>query len=174
MAVYGETGEVPLSLKGYGLMLNYWNRLTNLPDKSLAKKALKENIKLRTNWILTIEKLVRTFNLIESNHNNEQYKKASKENIFKYYKTSWKVKLTDPDLIRLQVYKIINREYAPPKHLDLPLYMRKVISKIRCSDHPLEIEKGRHLNIPRADRICKICTERVIENEEHFLLTCKI
>ena len=82
IAVYGETGEVPLSLKGYRLMINYWNRLTNLPDKSLAKKALIENVNLRTNWILTIENLVKTFNLIESSNVNEQFKKASKENIF--------------------------------------------------------------------------------------------
>ena len=27
MAIYGETGEIPLSLKGYRLMLNYWKRL---------------------------------------------------------------------------------------------------------------------------------------------------
>ena len=59
MAVYGETGEIPLSLKGYRLMLNYWKRLSTLPDKSLAKKALIENANIRTNWLITIEKLVR-------------------------------------------------------------------------------------------------------------------
>ena len=55
MAIYGETGEIPLSLKGHRLMLNYWHRLTNLPDKCLARKALVENVNLRTNWIQTIE-----------------------------------------------------------------------------------------------------------------------
>ena len=65
VAIYGETGEVPLSLKGYRLMLNYWKRLCNLPGKSLAKKALIENANIRTNWIVTIEKLVRCLKLIE-------------------------------------------------------------------------------------------------------------
>ena len=51
--------------------------------------------------------------------------------------------------------------------------MRKIISKIICSDHTLEIEKGRHLNIPRAERICKLCMEGVIEDEVHFLLKCE-
>ena len=154
-------------------MLNYWNRLTNLPDKSLAKKALIENVNLRTNWILTIENLVRTFNLIESSSINEQFKKASKENIPKYYKTFWKSKLADPNLTRLQVYKIIKRELIPAKYLDLPQFqMRKIISKIRCSDHPLEIGKGRHLNIPRAERTCKTCTAGIIEHEEDFLIKC--
>ena len=51
--------------------------------------------------------------------------------------------------------------------------MRQIIAKIRCSDHILEIEKGRHRNIPREERTCKTCTEGVIEDEEHFLLRCE-
>ena len=174
ISVYGETNEIPLSLKGFRLMLNYWNRLTKLPDESLAKKALNENINLRTNWIKTIEKLVRTFNLQGSGNADEQFKKATKENILNYYKTSWKNKLADPDLIRLKVYQAIKKEFEPSKHLDLPQFeLRKTIAKIRCSDHSLEIEKGRHRNIPREERFCKICTDGVIEDEEHFLLRCE-
>jgi hypothetical protein len=52
--------------------------------------------------------------------------------------------------------------------------MRNIISKIRCSDHSVEIERGRHLNIPGVERICKTCAEGVIEDEEHFLLNFKI
>ena len=63
LAIYGETAEMPLSLKGYRLMLCYWKRVNSLPGESLAKKALKENVELRTDWILTIEKLLKTFNL---------------------------------------------------------------------------------------------------------------
>ena len=43
--------------------------------------------------------------------------------------------------------------------------IRKAITKIRCSDHVLEIEKGRHRKIPRADRICKFCDKNSIETE---------
>ena len=32
--IYGETSKIPLCLKGYRLILNYWKRLTNLPEKS--------------------------------------------------------------------------------------------------------------------------------------------
>ena len=174
ISVYGETGEIPLSLKGFRLMLDYWKRLTNLPDESLAKRALKENVNLRTNWIRTIEKLVRTFNLLESCNTNKQFKKASKQNILKYYKNSWTYKLAHPDQTRLKVYQMIKKEFESSKHLDLNQFeWRKIISKIRCSDHPLEIEKGRHRNTPRGERICKTCTEGSIEDEEHFLMKCK-
>ena len=139
MAIYGETGEIPLSLKGYRLMLNYWHRLTNLPEKCLARKALAENVHLRTNWIQTIEKLIKTFNLIEVSR--KQFTTTTKVNITEYYKSTWKNKINNQDLPRLEVYKAINSEFIFAKHLGLPYHMRKIITKIRCSDHPLEVER---------------------------------
>ena len=38
IAIYGDTGEIPLSLKGYRLILNYWKRVSALPDNLLQKK----------------------------------------------------------------------------------------------------------------------------------------
>ena len=170
LAVYGETGEIPLSLKGYRLMLNYWKRLTTLPDQCLAKKALMENVNIRTNWILTIEKLVRTFKLIEVPE--KKFKKTAKYNIEEYYKNAWKNKITNEDIPRLEVYKLINSEFTTAKHLELSFPIRKIISKIRCSNHPLEIEKGRHSKTPREERFCKNCQDGTVETESHFLLNC--
>ena len=49
LAIYGEPGEIPLSLKAYRLMLKYWYRVQNLPNETLVKMALLENVKLKTN-----------------------------------------------------------------------------------------------------------------------------
>ena len=98
MAVYGDTGELPLSLKGYRLMLNYWNRLTNLPDESLAKKALLVNTNLQTNWIQTVEKLIKTFKLIETSNNSVKFEETTKKRIQQYYTTLWKSRINDPNL----------------------------------------------------------------------------
>ena len=176
LAVYGETGEVPLSIKGYRLLLNYWHRLSNMPDDNLCKKALIENVNLRTNWILTVEKILKCFNFIEASGNNtNKFKKTSKENALKYYKTSWEEKITDPNLIRLKTYQVIKNEFTPFNYLDIKnFYSRQIITKISCSDHPLEIESGRHQKIERHERLCKVCTDGVIEDEEHFLLRCKL
>ena len=40
------------------------------------------------------------------------------------------------------------------------------------SEHNLLIEKGRHLNIPREQRLCSHC--KYIDDEKHFLLHCTI
>ena len=49
---------------------------------------------------------------------------------------------------------------------------RKNIAKIRCSSHILEIEKGRHKNKPRHERLCTSCSLNQVETEEHFLTKC--
>ena len=151
-------------------MLDYWKRLTALPDHSLAKKALLENVQLRTNWILTIEKLVKTFNLIETP--DDKFSVQTKYNINEHFRNTWKNRLMNEDAPRLQVYRNINSEFSAAKHLELPFPLRKIISKIRCSNHCLEIEKGRHNNKPREKRICLIYKNGSIENETHFLLNC--
>ena len=47
-----------------------------------------------------------------------------------------------------------------------------MIAKLRCSDHSLEIESGRHRKIDRNERFCKQCAVGAIETEIHFLLEC--
>ena len=172
MAIYGDTCEVPLSLKGYRLMLNYWKRLTHLPERSLAKKALIENANIRSNWIKTIEKLLRCLKLLGVP--SKKFKDTTKTVIPNYFETHWKNKLLNEDISRLKTYKTLNNNFTIPKHLCLPYPLRKVISRIRCSNHPLAIEKGRQKNpkTPREDRLCIVCNEHQIEDEEHFLLKC--
>ena len=75
---------------------------------------------------------------------------------------------------KLDYYKIVKTNFAPEKYLhELNFEERKTISKLRCSDHTLEINKGRHKRIPRNQRICKLCIEQVVENEDHFLFRYK-
>ena len=85
LAIYGETGEIPISMKSYRLTLNFWHRVTNLPNTSLAKKALLENIGLRTNWIRTIEKLINTFNLADKIGNHNKFKNVTKHAISRFH-----------------------------------------------------------------------------------------
>ena len=172
-AIYGETTEHPQSLKGHRLLLNFWKRISKLPDECLVKKALTENISIRTNWIKTVEKLLATYRLTDVPDKN--FKAKSQENIQKYFINAWKLRLNTENLSRLQVYKQINQEFSIPKHLDLPFPLRKIISKIRCSNHVLEIEKGRHPTkiVPKEERLCIVCHDMAMEDENHFLLSCQ-
>ena len=48
---------------------------------------------------------------------------------------------------------------------------RKIFTKFRCSDHSLEIEKGRHKKLTRGQRPCLLC-QRQVETEKHYLVYC--
>ena len=135
--------------------------------------ALLENIELRTNWIITVEKLINRLKLTDKIANHENFKKVTKSAIEKIYIKFWENELGNPNLTRLHFYKKIKDEFKMENYLEvLNFENRKEITKIRCSDHCLQIEKGRHKNIPRTDRICKVCDKSEIETEEHFLLKC--
>jgi hypothetical protein len=49
---------------------------------------------------------------------------------------------------------------------------RILLSKLRISNHNLEIERGRHRGLQAKERICKLCLKEV-EDEIHFLLKCE-
>ena len=57
--------------------------------------------------------------------------------------------------------------------LSLPYSERNIFTKFRISVHNLEIEKGRHKNLPEHKRICTLCNCEV-EDEIHFLMRCTI
>ena len=49
---------------------------------------------------------------------------------------------------------------------------RKLLTKLRVSDHSLEIEIGRYKKIQREQRLCKTC--QVLDDEKHFFLDCTL
>ena len=49
IAIYGDTGETPLTIKALTLLVTFWYHLNMLPEHSLAYLALKEHIKMHTN-----------------------------------------------------------------------------------------------------------------------------
>ena len=62
------------------------------------------------------------------------------------------------EISRLEFYKKVKRNFEFEEYLNISSYKkRRSIAKLRCSDHELEIEKGRHNKIPREERLCQLC-----------------
>ena len=174
IAVYGETGQTPLSIKAFRSLLSFWYRITNESD-TLAKKALLENISMRTNWIKTVEKLLGTFNLTDKIDNAKSLKLSWRLTMDTYFTENWKSNLRLDESSRLKFYKKIKQDFKFEEFLLLKNFNhRRNIAKIRCSDHKLEIETGRHRNILPDNRICMLCPSTLVESEEHFLVNCQL
>ena len=52
--------------------------------------------------------------------------------------------------------------------------LRSELAALRLSAHNLEIERGRHIDVPRENRICRLCSMGMVESEFHFLLVCPL
>ena len=58
--------------------------------------------------------------------------------------------------------------------MDLSPEVKCDFSKLRLSNHILEIEKGRFTKIHKDSRFCKYCKNQSIEDEFHFILSCRL
>ena len=149
-------------------MLKYWNRVRNRPDDTLVKMALNENVQLRTNWIMTIEKLLNCLHLTDLTDDVSTFNRTVDKNIKTIFKNFWSDTLKNPHLSRLQFYNSIKEDFSFETYFN----HRKAIAKLRCPDHALEIEKGRHRSTDRNWRLCKLCQDNEVETEDHFLSKC--
>ena len=77
------------------------------------------------------------------------------------------------DKSKLNLYKSLKQFESVSSEMYLSIQnfeYRKLITKLRISDHNLLIEKGRHFKLPRDERLCQKC--KVVEDEKHFILHC--
>ena len=75
---------------------------------------------------------------------------------------------------KLRTYSLIKKEYKIEDYLILINNRdeRKMLAKLRCSNHCLLIETGRHNNTDVSDRKCTFGDQ--IENEIHFTVECQL
>ena len=87
----------------------------------------------------------------------------------------WHEKMLGMSKLRtLSMYKL---EFCTEQYLylNMPQRLRSFLAKFRIGNHELEIERGRHQNIPVSERICKLCfncNNVYVEDEYHVILQC--
>ena len=76
---------------------------------------------------------------------------------------------------KLVLYKDFKLNCSHESYLDIIKIRtyRHALAQIRTGHHSLEIEKGRYINIPRNQMLCKVCSSN-IEDEYHFVLCCNV
>jgi hypothetical protein len=103
--------------------------------------------------------------------------KSLKKTLLKNYENMFFEKLRSFNINnKLFLYSKIKTNYIIEPFIENSNFEnRKLIVKMRRSDHVLEIERGRYNKINREQRICRQChlNVHVIEDEEHFFFHCK-
>ena len=95
------------------------------------------------------------------------------EKITDKYQQIWLTEIKSNN--KLETYVLLKNEFIKENYIDIlkEKHLLRAMSRLRTSCHPLKIETGRHCKppLPRQNRICSVCN--VIEDEEHFLVSCK-
>ena len=75
---------------------------------------------------------------------------------------------------KLRTYDLLKKQISIEKYLyEIPNpIIRHSCTKFRLSNHTLNIETGRHINIPKELHFCPFCPNS-IESEIHFLIECR-
>ena len=122
-------------------------------------------------WILRIKNILQKYDLYNfwQEQNNlsineiNHFKRICKQKIACYYKEEWKECLENSSKCYLyRGFKMEEYLYKFPDDL------RICLSKYRMCNHKLPIEVGRHNNIYRKYRLCKIC-DKDLGDEYHIL-----
>ena len=186
LTVLGELGWYPIFVTTYYKCVKYWLKLVQFENGSLAKSSYNMLYSLsesgKTNWVTNIKTILFKYGfghayLNQGVGNSVLFLQLFKERIHNCYVQEWNNELNDSS--KLCLYKDFKINFVPELYLnvvDIRKY-RRALSKLRCSNHKLEIEVGRHHNIPKNERFCKFCLKinlYCVEDEYHFICNCSL
>ena len=197
-AVRGELGRFPMLINVLGMCTKFNKRVSALPDNNLMKKSCIELANSLNNQDLydkhDIEK--RSWQSRVNHLSQIGLGEQSKLLIQNIYSCLWSDLMKNQTCDnKLRTYAKFKKEFELENYvITVPLYKRKMFTKVRISSHSLAIEKGRHKKVPNSTSIkCNFCAQTkdnctcntfkyhrlcincdVVEDEKHFLCHCPI
>ena len=187
LAVFGELGIYPVSLRLKTNVLKYLHRIEQMPIDSPVKWAYLELRSLHTAGYDTwLSKAMDVFTEYQSISNisfqtfielsRHSMKFKVKKCLHQHFETTWLSDINDQEKCpKLRTYCKFKSNFQMEIYLSLHEKTQRVaISKFRMSSHHLAIEIGRHSRpkIPKENRLCSNCKE--IQDELHHLLSCSL
>ena len=173
--VYGELGRYPLIINVKVRMISFWGKLLNFQNSILSSKLLYVLRNYKNPWCQFVQSILNECGLSsvwQENSINIPWLKSKVYNILlDQFKQSWYSDMqTSPKGLNYRLFKkpLSFEEYL----LNLPANLSKKYCKFRTGNMKLPIETGRWFNIPRENRICKLCNSKDIGDEFHYLLKC--
>ena len=106
-----------------------------------------------------------------SNVNLNWFKSLIDQKLADIWKQKWTALLSENS--HCTNYKIFkNKLEHEPYLLILDPSLSIPMCKYRCGNHKLPMVIGRYNNVPRNERICKLCTNQNIGDEFHYVFEC--
>ena len=150
-------------------MFHYWIKLLKSDENSLIRSTYKmlkndanNNITYnKQNWAYQIKTMLESLGLNNFWISQDTYNISLpiiKQRLFDQYYQSWYSNINNSH--RLESYCHFKHNFNIEPYLDIisDNKYKVALRRFRLSSHKLEIERGRYHNIPRIERICKLCS----------------
>ena len=174
--IYSELGRFPLQIIRKLRIFKYWIKLRN--TNNIILRAVYEDMEQnKDGWLMKVKQELDELGLgyiWNLSHVDRIVYNVIKERINDTFKQQcYNRIMTTPKGI---LYKHLVNEFKLQNYLRKPLDARclKEITKIRTCAHKLNLEFGRHRNVERSERKCRLCNLNEIEDEYHFILQCPL
>ena len=168
-----ELGRTPLVLEAQRLSLKNWERIKNEEGNILITKSYHNAQEKKLIWNQSITNTLAAHGMqfrteAASNTGNAFLGRA--QDIFHQEAFT---QITNPDS-KLRTYGMLKKTIGREEYLSKirNTKHRQMLTKFRLSNHKLLIETGRHMKLPKHQRICPTCHVG-IEDEIHLILKCK-
>ena len=184
-AILGECGRERLYVTCIIKCVKYWLKIISLPAESLlwsCYSVMYNRCHLgKTNWASKIRDILYRYGFGWIWENQHVPDSAALMRLFSERVRDCELQLWSSDLYampKLKLYSKYKESRREELYLSLPIprRLRADLARYRTTSHSLEIELGRHYNIARADRLCKLCRRHnvvAVEDEIHVMFNCE-
>jgi hypothetical protein len=162
------------------IMLYTWGRICRMEKDRLTRRVYdirKNRADHEKSWCYRVKQILHSIGLedkweSEEVGSKEVWKKKIKALFQTREEEKWKGNVGKS--AKLKIYNTYKNELKMEEYIHDNANWRgkQILTRLRTGNSFLEIEQGRHKNIPRERRVCPVCKERT-EDEKHFLVECK-
>ena len=177
----GEVGRLPLCFNYYTKVIKYWLRLLKMENSRYPRQCYIMLKRLdeagRVTWATKVKNLLSRYGFgyawqNQGVGNEKRFLILFKSRLRDILIQEWVSDINTSS--KANHYRNFYGSFEIQFYLKntLPVYLTRILAKLRCSAHELKVEKGRHNGTPYLQRICVFCRNNQIEDEFHFVLQC--
>jgi hypothetical protein len=186
-AMEGDMGWRSPEYRQWVCVIRQWCRFLCMDDERINKIVFRWAVsisdKKKTSYF-HVKKFLRSVDLhdlckLDSRTKYQNVKKLVINNLSMYYERLWLDKLNRICAIngngmnKLRTYRKFKKKFATESYVMIVnRKQRQAFAKFRCGVAPIRIETGRYVGESVDERVCKICNNGEVEDEEHCLIRC--
>ena len=172
-----ELGKLPILLHARKASIKNWERIVSGKTNEIVFNSfISANIFTLT-WTESIKDNLSIMGMYDNfleplaPRNKDIHKRFHQRQIDIFYQNAFET--IRQETSKLRTYSLLKDTQGIATYINnIPSVKDRIaLSKLRLSNHKLNIETGRFLHLDKRERFCPFC-ENIIENEIHFVISC--